>query len=253
MMMRSENAMKVDLEGKTVIVTGASSGIGQASVKLLAESGATVIGVARRSISSDSPRVRSLAVDLSEPGSTAAIIEEATRDGALIDGILFAAGQFTSATVADGSLEDLDDLWNVHVRSPFAVTQAAVPHLSDGASIVFVSSTVARVGFAPFAAYSAVKGAVDSLSRSLAIELAPKVRVNTLMPGFTQTSMMTVQYADAPDLEPGIIQRTPLGFIGGPEYAANIVALLMSRDTAYTTASTFVVDGGWSGQGWQSL
>ena len=245
--------MKVNLEGKNIVVTGASSGIGQASIRLLAESGATVLAVSRREVTPEFPTVRALSADLNDPGSTEAIIAAATENGARIDGLVFAAGHFSSGPVGESTLDEFDDLWRVHVRSPYAVTQAALPYFSDSASIVFVSSTVARVGFAPFASYTAVKGAIDAMSRSLAIELAPKVRVNTLMPGFTQTSMMTVQYVDVPELEPGIIQRTPLGFIGGPEYAANVVALLMSDDSAYTTASTLVVDGGWSGQGWQTL
>jgi NAD(P)-dependent dehydrogenase (short-subunit alcohol dehydrogenase family) len=248
--------MKIDLQGKTIIVTGASSGIGQATATLLAESGATVIAVARTILSTplaSAPGIRPVAADLADPTSVEAIIAEATTGGAAIDGIVNAGGHFTTAPLIDTPVEEFDLLWQVHVRTPFLLTKAAVPHLAEGSSIVFVSSTVARTGFAPYAAYTAVKGAIDSMSRSLAIELAPRTRVNTLMPGFTATPMMGNQYVEADWLEGAIIQRTPLGHIGGPEYAANVVAFLLAPESAYTTASAVVVDGGWSGQGWQSL
>jgi NAD(P)-dependent dehydrogenase (short-subunit alcohol dehydrogenase family) len=247
--------MKVNLEGKSIVVTGASSGIGAATARLLAECGAQVLAVSR-TVSAASfdgvAGVRTFAADLADAASVPAIIAEATRDGRQIDGIVNAAGHFSNTALADATVEELDLLWQVHVRTPYLLTQAALPHLSDGSSLVFVSSTVARVGFAPFAAYTAVKGAIDSLSRSLAIELAPRTRVNTIMPGFTQTTMMTTQYETAPALEEAIVVRTPTGMIGGPEYAANVIALLCSDDSAYTTASAIVVDGGWSGQGWQA-
>ncbi len=247
--------MKVNLEGKFLIVTGASSGIGQASTRLLAECGARVLAVSRSitpSSFADLAGVTTLSADLADAASVPAIIQAATKGGAKIDGIVNAGGHFTNSPLAEAEIEELDLLWNVHVRTPYLLTQAALPHLSDGSSLVFVASTVVRAGFAPFAAYTAVKGAVEALSRSLAIELAPRTRVNAVMPGFTQTPMMTNQYVTATTLEEAIIARTPTGMIGGPEYAANAIALLVSDDSAYTTASTVVVDGGWSGQGWQS-
>lgn len=247
--------MKVNLEGKSFIVTGASSGIGAATARLLAECGASVLAVSRTVSAGHFEEmlgVRTFVADLSDPDSVPPIIAEATKGGAPIDGIVNAAGHFSNTALAEADIDEFDQLWRVHVRTPYLLTQAALPHLSVGSSLVFVASTVVKLGFAPFAAYSAVKGAIDALSRSLAIELAPRTRVNTVMPGFTQTTMMTSQYETAPDLEGAIVVRTPTGTIGGPEYAANAIALLLSDDAAYTTASVVVVDGGWSGQGWQS-
>ncbi len=247
--------MKVDLRGKSYIVTGASSGIGAASARLLADNGAQVLAVSRRpdrGVAGGEPSIRLHAADLADSASVPGIIEAATQGGAGIDGIVNAGGHFTHAPLAEATTDEIDELWRVHVRTPYLLTQAALPHLTEGSSLVFVSSTVARTGYAPYAAYTAVKGAVDALSRSLAMELAPRTRVNTLMPGFTATPMMGVQYESAAGLEEAIRVRTPLGHIGGPEYAASVVALLLSDEAAYTTASTVVVDGGWSGQGWQA-
>ncbi len=247
--------MKIDLSGKSFIVTGASSGIGAASAALLAENGAEVLAVSRTIDSTHfagSAGVRVLSADLADAASAGGIVAAATEGGRRIDGIVNAGGHFAYSPLADATEEEFDQLWRVHVRTPYLLTQAALPHLTEGSSLVFVSSTVVRAGFAPYAAYTAVKGAVDAMARALAIELAPKTRVNTVMPGFTATPMMGVQYEVAQGLEEAIVARTPLGHIGGPEYAARVVALLVSDESAYTTASTVVVDGGWSGQGWQS-
>jgi 3-oxoacyl-[acyl-carrier protein] reductase len=246
--------MRVNLDGKFFIVTGASSGIGEATTRLLAQCGASVLAVARTVTPesfADFESVTTLSADLADASSVPAIIAAATTGGRQIDGIVNAGGHFTNSPLGEASIEELDLLWNVHLRTPYLLTQSALPHLSEKSSLVFVASTVVRAGYAPFAAYTAVKGAVEALSRSLAIELAPRTRVNAVMPGFTQTSMMTKQYVTATELEAAILVRTPTGMIGGPEYAANAVALLLSDDAAYTTASTVVVDGGWSGQGWQ--
>jgi 3-oxoacyl-[acyl-carrier protein] reductase len=97
--------------------------------------------------------------------------------------------------------------------------QEALAHLEEGASVLFFSSTVASSGFAPYAPYSAVKGAIEAMGRSLAVELAPRVRVNVLAPGFTATPMVGRQVEAWPELEDAIVQRTPMGFMGGPEHA----------------------------------
>ena len=247
--------MQIDLSGKSFIVTGASSGIGAATATMLARGGADVLAVSRRvdpAQFSGLGTVRTVRADLADAASVSTIIDAAVDGGRGIDGIVNAGGHFSHAALGDATAEELDELWRVHLRTPYLLTQAALPHLTVGSSLVFVSSTVARVGFAPYAAYTAVKGAVDAMARSLAMELAPKTRVNTIMPGFMATPMMDVQYEVVDGLEDAIVARTPLAHIAGPERIATVIALLLSDESSYTTASTVVVDGGWSGQGWQS-
>ncbi len=247
--------MKVDLSGRRFVVTGGSSGIGAATARNLAENGARVLAVSRRADPAPFDGVDGVEVlseDLRDAASAPAIIDVATRGGQALDGIVHAGGHFSHAALAEATVEELDELWRVHVRTPYLLTQAALPHLSERSALVFVSSTVVRAGFAPYAAYTAVKGAVDAMARSLAMELAPRTRVNTVMPGFTATPMMGVQYEVVDGLEAAIVAKTPLGHIGGPEHAAAAITLLVSDEAAYTTGSTVVVDGGWSAAGWQA-
>jgi NAD(P)-dependent dehydrogenase (short-subunit alcohol dehydrogenase family) len=179
-------------------------------------------------------------------------VDAAVDLGGRIDVLVLAAGQFHSAPLAETSAADLDELYAVHLRAPFLIVQAALPHFSKGASVLFYSSTVTQSGFAPYAAYTAVKGGVDAMARSLAIELAPDVRVNVVVPGFTGTPMVFDQYEAAPWLEEAIVQRTPVGFLGGPESAAHAAAFLVSDLSSYVHGTRVVVDGGWTAQGWQA-
>jgi NAD(P)-dependent dehydrogenase (short-subunit alcohol dehydrogenase family) len=126
------------------------------------------------------------------------------------------------------------------------LTKALIPHLTEGSAIVFVSSTVAHTGFPAYAPYTATKGAIEALNRSLAVELAPRTRVNVVAPGFISTPMLTDQYPEAPQMEPWILGLTPLGFIASAEdIAGSIVALAAPSTSRYITGTTLVCDGGW--------
>ena len=168
-----------------------------------------------------------------------------------MDALVLAAGHFENATFEDTPVSQLEDFFNVHVRSPFLLTQKLLPHIRSKGSIVFYSSIVAHVGFAPYAAYTAAKGGVEAMARSLAIELAPAIRVNIIAPGFTFTPMMTNQFDVTAGMEETIRGKTPLGFIGGPEHCAAMTILLCSDHGSYISGQTIVIDGGWKNQGFQ--
>jgi NAD(P)-dependent dehydrogenase (short-subunit alcohol dehydrogenase family) len=226
----------------------------------MAEAGAHVVGVGRNSerleavvaqVREGGGEMTPHIAELADTGTHAGVAEAATAVNGSVDAVVHAAGHFVSTPFAETSEEELEDQWAVHVRAPFLLTQALLPSMSRGSSILFFSSTVASVGFAPYAAYTACKGAVEAMSRSLAIELAPDIRVNTMVPGFTATPMVTDQYVDAPGMEQAIEAKTPVGFVGGPESAAGLAALLASDLGSYVDGARLVVDGGWSAQGWQ--
>lgn len=251
--------MKVDLTGKVAVVTGASSGIGAEITRQMAGAGAEVIAVGRHRERLDqvvedangmAGSAKAVIADLGDLESHGAVLEAARSAGG-VDALILAAGQFAGTPFAETSVEELDDILAVHVRAPFVLTREMLPLLNKGSNVLFFSSTVAQVGFAPYAAYTAGKGAVEALSRSLAIELAPDIRVNTMVPGFTGTPMVFDQFPDAPGMEEAIIEKTPVGHLGGPESAASLAVILSSETGSYIDGARLVVDGGWSAQGWQ--
>lgn len=250
--------MDVDLTGRVAIVTGASSGIGAETAEVLAACGARVVITGR-----DATRLGQVAERIEAAGGEVTqvvgdVVDEANQEAALeaagdsIDVLALAAGHFASTPFAETTPEELDRLWEVHFRAPFFMAQRALPRMADGSSLLFYSSTVTQAGFAPYAAYTAVKGAIDSMARSLAVELAPKIRVNTIVPGFTRTPMIDDQIEAFPELEGMIIGRTPAGILGGPQGAAGLAAFLASDHGHYVIGSRLVVDGGWTASGWQN-
>ncbi len=253
--------VEIDLKGRVALVTGASSGIGAETARVLARCGARVLATGRdetrlgatvAQIEADGGDALAVSADLCADAGLAKIVDAAAQFSERVDILALAAGHLDVSTFAETTGTALDHLLAVHVRAPFLLTQALLPRLSDGASVLFYSSTVAQAGFAPYAAYSAAKGAVEGLARSLAIELKPRVRVNIIAPGFTATTMLTDLYDGAPGLEEAIVARTPVGFLDGPESVAYLAAYLSSDFGRYIDGTRVTVDGGWVAQGWQA-
>jgi 3-oxoacyl-[acyl-carrier protein] reductase len=249
--------MQISLNGMVAVVTGASSGIGAATTTAMAESGATVVAVGRDEerlarVAATSDRIRPVVADLSDHESPDTIARETAKLGGRVHALVHAAGHFENATFENTPVEMLDKFLNVHVRAPFLLTQKLLPQVRPKGSVLFYSSIVAHVGFAPYAAYTAAKGGIEAMARSLAIEFAPGIRVNIIAPGFTATPMMTNQFDVTAGLEETIRGKTPLGFIGGPEHCAAMSVLLCSDKGSYISGQTIVIDGGWKNQGFQA-
>lgn len=253
--------VEIDLKGRVAVVTGASSGIGAETARVMARCGARVLATARdgsrlaatvAEIEAQGGQAVAVTADLAAADGVARIAEAAAEFSERVDILALPAGHLDISTFEQTSASALDEMLAVHVRAPFLLTQTLLPRLSEGASVLFYSSTVAQLGFAPYAAYSAAKGAVEGMARSLAVELAPHVRVNIIAPGFTATTMLTDLYDGAPDLEAAIVARTPVGFLDGPKSAAHMAAYLSSDFGRYVDGARVVVDGGWVAQGWQA-
>jgi NAD(P)-dependent dehydrogenase (short-subunit alcohol dehydrogenase family) len=243
------------LDGKRAIVTGASSGIGAAIAQAVAAAGADVAIVGRnterlartmRSVESQGRRAVVLEADLTDDAARRRAVDETVRQLGAVDVLINAAGIFEVGPF-DESLDSLDRQWESNLRSPFALTQHAMPHLRRArGSVLFLSSTAGRVGVARATAYCAVKGALESLVRALAVEEAPNgVRVNAIAPGNVRTPLNSNLFAD-PAYEQAKIALTPAGRIGEVDDIAPAAVFLVSDAASYITGTSLVIDGGWT-------
>ncbi|MBS1868597.1 MAG: SDR family oxidoreductase [Actinobacteria bacterium] len=256
-----ENAVSQDhsfrLDGAAIVVTGASSGIGAEIARTLGASGARVLLVGRdeqrlhaseAAVRATGAEAASLALDVCGADAPERVVAVAREQLGDLTGLVHAAGIFEPTPFAATADECLDRQWEVNVRAPFRLTRAAVPHLTEGASVTFVSSIAGHVGFPNSTAYCATKGAVELLVKSLAVELAPGgVRVNAVAPGNVRTSINAHLLAD-PDYHRQMLAATPAGRIGEVEDIAPAVAYLASPAAAYVQGVSLLVDGGWAAQ-----
>jgi NAD(P)-dependent dehydrogenase (short-subunit alcohol dehydrogenase family) len=241
------------LEGKVAIVTGASSGIGFSIAEAMSEAGAKVVLVGR-----DEERLRRcaercrehlvVAVDLIVDDAPARIVTETLSAFGAVDSIVHSAGIFWPKPLAEAPLEDFDMQWRVNVRAPYALTQAALPHLQRDSSVTFVSSIAGQVAFPNSAAYCATKGAIEQLTKALAVELSPVgVRVNAIAPGNIRTPM-NEELLKSKEYEQMYLDGTPYGRVGVVEDIAPLAVFLASDAARYIHGESILVDGGWAAQ-----
>jgi NAD(P)-dependent dehydrogenase (short-subunit alcohol dehydrogenase family) len=246
------------LAGKSVIVTGASSGIGASTARALGAAGASVLLVGR-----DASRLAETQAATERRGGETAIaqIELADLDAAAtlpelaieafgsLYGIVHTASLFDPRLLGETSVASMELQWRTNVAAPLVITKAAVPQLEEAASIVFIGSTTGSVGFPGCSAYTATKGAVNSVARALAVELAPNgIRVNTVVPGYVRTPMLQPHLDANEGYEEWILGRTPVARIGGPDEVSTSILFMLSPLSTYVDGATLVADGGWIAQ-----
>ena len=241
------------LEGKVAIVTGASSGIGFSIAEAMSEAGAKVVLVGRdeerlRRCAERCREHRIVAVDLIDDDAPARIVAETLSAFGAVDSIVHSAGIFWPKPLAEAPLEDFDMQWRVNVRAPYALTQAALPHLRRDSSVTFVSSIAGQVAFPNSAAYCATKGAIEQLTKALAVELSPMgVRVNAIAPGNIRTPM-NEELLKSKEYEQMYLDGTPYGRVGVVEDIAPLAVFLASDAARYIHGESILVDGGWAAQ-----
>jgi NAD(P)-dependent dehydrogenase (short-subunit alcohol dehydrogenase family) len=239
------------LDGKVAIVTGASSGIGFAIAHAMGEAGARVVATGRdeerlRRAAEAAGDARAVVADLADDAAPERIVAEAIDAFGRIDSLVHSAGIFWPKPLAEAPLEDFDMQWRVNVRAPYALTRAALPHLGRDSSVIFVSSIAGQVAFPNSAAYCATKGAVEQLTKALAVELSPRgVRVNGIAPGNIRTPMNEELLKDK-DYERMYVEGTPYGRIGTVEDVAPLAVFLASDAARYIHGESILVDGGWA-------
>jgi NAD(P)-dependent dehydrogenase (short-subunit alcohol dehydrogenase family) len=235
--------------GRVALVTGASRGIGRAVVLALARDGYDVVGVARDPGRFAGLPCRAQGCDVADRDAVARLATRVAADCGRLDALVNCAGivrpgPFETATPADMAAQFGVNLWGV-----VNVTQACLPLLkAAGGAIVNVSSTLSQRPVPGGALYAATKGAVESLTRALAIELAEAgIRVNAVQPALVRSDIWTAA-GMAPAAYEALLEARardyPLGRVGEPEDVAELVAYLVSDRAAWMTGACLPIDGG---------
>jgi NAD(P)-dependent dehydrogenase (short-subunit alcohol dehydrogenase family) len=241
------------LQGRVCVVTGASGGIGAATVEVFQREGATVVGVDLRA---DSPGDLALQADVTSEQQVRETFERARGAYGRIDVLFNNAGISPNddGSVLDTTLEAWERVQQTNLRSVFLCCKHGIPHLleNDGpsrGSVINTASFVAVMGAATSQiSYTASKGGVLALSRELGVELARRgVRVNALCPGPVDTPLLQELYASDPEQAARRLVHVPMGRFARVEEIAHAALFLASEESSYVTASTFLVDGGLSG------
>jgi 3-oxoacyl-[acyl-carrier protein] reductase len=239
---------------KTALVTGASRGIGRASAIALAKAGAKVLVHYGRG----AREAEAVVAEIGAAGGNAVAVaaDLAARDGAHalaarvrdivgehLDILVANAGVSKSATIEDTTVDDFDRLFAVNVRAPFFLVQQLLPIMPPGSSIILMSSLGARAAVGTLAAYSATKGALETLVTHFAAAFGDRgIRVNAVAPGVVQTDMSNFTKTDAG--RDAALRMQALKRLAQPDDIGDVVAFLASDAARWITGDSIHVDGG---------
>ena len=242
------------LDGKSALVTGASSGIGAACAVALAQAGAHVFAAARRGdkleglakdVQAEGGKMTPVSLDVTDHDAMATFIEEKGP----FDILLNSAGMARHSPSMDTTEEDFDAVVDINLKSAYFLSQRVAKGLikaSKPGSIINISSQMALVGGIERAVYSATKAGVEGFTRGMAIELGPhQIRINTICPTFIVTALTQASFDD-PVKREWIESKIKLGRVGEVEDIMGTAVFLASDAAALITGTALVVDGGWT-------
>jgi glucose 1-dehydrogenase len=245
------------LEGKTVLITGGSQGIGQGIAFRLAEEGADIaIDYVGNSEAADATvaqiekrgrRALAIEADISSVDHIHSMMKQAVDSFGGVDVLINNAGVEKHASIWEATEHDYDLVLTINLKGAFFASQAFVQHrmaVRKPGKIINISSVHEELPFPHFTSYCASKGGMKMLMRNLAIELAPYgITVNNIAPGAIETPINSALLNDPPKLK-ALLENIPLARLGQVSDVAGVAAFLASRDADYITAATVVVDGG---------
>jgi len=238
-------SLTVDLSGRVALVTGGARGIGRGITEVLVEAGALVVTCARSEAEPVAETTHEQC-DVRDPDAVAALVDRVVARHGRLDVLVNNAGGAPYALAADASPRFHDKVLGLNLHAPLLVAQAAnavMQRQGSGGSIVNISSVSALRPSPGTAAYGAAKAGVDSLTRSLAVEWAPKVRINSVDVGLCRTEQTDDHYGG--DARVAAIERTiPLGRMAAPAEVGRVVAFLASDLASYVSGAQVACHGG---------
>ncbi len=239
---------------QTAIITGAGSGIGLATAKMLHEAGMAVVGIGRDATKlaaladtlGGSPRVATLSIDVTATDAPQRIVQLALDRFGRIDFLINNAGIGSPKPLDETDDAMLDHFLDIMLRAPFRLCRDVVPHMAPGSGVVNVTSTFAMIGGKRGGAYSAAKGGLRSLTEHMACEYGPRgIRSNCVAPGVTMTDMVRHRFADE-TFKRVNVETTPYPRLAEAEDIAATIAFLCSPGGEMINGQSIVVDGGWT-------
>ncbi|NYF80741.1 SDR family NAD(P)-dependent oxidoreductase [Granulicella arctica] len=241
------------LDGQVALVTGGASGIGAATCRELARAGAQVLIAdlnltAATSLAEQLPGAKALSMDVTDAASITTALGQVSKLDILVNN----AGIGLVGDITRTSEEDFSRVMRVNVHSVFLVTQTAFPLLlASRGSIINIGSVAGSVGVKQRFAYCASKGAVQAMTRQIAVDYPKELRINCIAPGTVQTPFVE-GYLDKyhahekEKVRAELVARQPIGRLGTPEDIASLIRYLCSREAEFINGAVIPIDGGWT-------
>jgi NAD(P)-dependent dehydrogenase (short-subunit alcohol dehydrogenase family) len=242
------------LDGRTALVTGGASGIGEATSRALTAAGASVLivdidGTRAESVASGLNNSKALVCDITDETAVATLFE---RHVPRLDVLVNNAGIGLVGGVEETQADDFDRLIRVNVRGTFLMTRAAIPRLLEShGCIVNIGSVAGLIGVKKRFAYCATKGAVVAMTRQLAVDYPAQIRVNCICPGtvdtpFVEGYLEKYHKHEKEKVRAELNARQPIGRLGKPEEIAALAVYLVSDEAGFVQGSVISIDGGWT-------
>ena len=246
-------AENMSMQGKVVIITGGSKGIGRAIALRLAKSGASVVvnyssdSAAADEVVGQIGKERALAVraDAGSVTGVSALVDATVERFGKVDVVIPNAGMMPMKDLEHTTEDVFDRIYNLNVKGPYFLAQKAAPHMPEGGRIIFVSTGIARNSAVPpaYLLYASTKGAVEQMTRVLSKDLGRKgITVNAIAPGPTATDLFFEGKSEA--MVKGISSQSPFNRLGQPEEIAGLAAFVAGPESAWVSGQIIGANGG---------